>query len=103
MGKKNFYKEGNGSELCTECPDNMITDSVGSTSLSDCKKKECEPGKEESNGNCVNCKKNFYKEGNGSELCTECPDNMVTDTVGSTSLSDCKTKECEPGKEESNG
>jgi hypothetical protein len=71
-----------GQELCPE----------GSDDDGECK--ACSPGTSgTTNYTCELCPIGTYQDRNGSTACSTCPsDDMVTDSVGSESPSDCKCR-----------
>ena len=85
------YKVTVGDALCTKCPQFMSTASAGATTESSC---QCQAGRYESAGACLECPRNHFCPGGSAKLL--CPANSatITDDVGGSSIADCI---CMPG------
>lgn len=51
----------------------------------------CDPGHylNSKDQQCTPCMKGFFKQSNGNQSCTACPENGTTSVTGSTSISNC--------------
>eukprot|EP00439_Symbiodinium_sp_Y106_P035489 s3907_g4.t1 len=85
------YKATVGDALCTKCPQWMSTANTGATTESSC---QCQSGRYESEGLCLECPRNHFCPGGTEKL--QCPANSatITDNVGGSSIVDCI---CMPG------
>ncbi|XP_055899000.1 sushi, von Willebrand factor type A, EGF and pentraxin domain-containing protein 1-like isoform X2 [Biomphalaria glabrata] len=91
------YNNETGRTICAPCPKNMTTSGTGSTNISECSVDLCHAGQEYVNGSCHYCKVGFYKEAEGNEDCTKCPDNITTLGLASTSRTFCLIPLCRKG------
>lgn len=84
------YQPLAGNSSCLVCPENRLTLSTYSTSLSDCRV-TCWPGSfgVKGLGPCTNCSVGLYSDANGSPICKVCPEGKTTRTSGSTSINQC--------------
>ena len=95
--RANTYKEDHSINNCNICPAGSQTFGlVGSTFAGDC---ECDVGHvgviRSRYDSCRTCSAGTYKGSRGEQLCTICPENMVTDPSNiSVSVRDCF---CAPG------
>jgi len=66
----NTFKPNLGNDTCMTCPENSVTDTVGSTLVTDCK---CPDGYQGADGGeCLPCAPGTFKLGLGS-TCSDCP------------------------------
>jgi alpha-tubulin suppressor-like RCC1 family protein len=81
------YKDIIGADLCLDCPLRSTTLLLGATTRSDC---VCDKGSTgPSEGPCIACSLNFYKDTIGDANCTFCGPNLVTLAEGSDQLKLC--------------
>ncbi|XP_052252197.1 collagen alpha-1(XII) chain-like isoform X2 [Dreissena polymorpha] len=88
-----YYKDTEGSELCSQCPAGCTTLRKGAETWRECVPK-CPPGYEESecSKTCTKCRPGFYKPSWENVPCTRCPDDVMfyEDDVGMTSVEECR-------------
>ncbi|OAF65628.1 hypothetical protein A3Q56_06657, partial [Intoshia linei] len=102
--KIGFYKSVTGNdELCKPCGANTSTKYIGSISITECNILLCDPGTEEVDGVCVDCKLGTYKDNNFAfATCQNCPEYYTTLLSGSTDSDMCILHICLEGYEEIN-
>ncbi|XP_071132591.1 sushi, von Willebrand factor type A, EGF and pentraxin domain-containing protein 1-like isoform X2 [Mytilus edulis] len=86
-----FYQDEEYQASCKQCPTDMSTEEVGSSSLSDCKD-ICQPGTYSNTRvvPCSVCGIGEYQPLKGSSTCLKCTKGKFTTTLGATDVSDCK-------------
>jgi len=91
-----YYQKNEGSFSCISCGAGLTTRSAEATSKEECRP-QCKPGYQLSvNGLCEPCGIGTYRTESMSS-CEQCPLEVTTATVGSTSINDCNLRMCPPG------
>ncbi|XP_025115185.1 proprotein convertase subtilisin/kexin type 5-like [Pomacea canaliculata] len=73
---------------CMSCPPGTTTHTQAATSEQDCQQ-DCAEGMELRNGQCEKCLVGEYRNKSQSWECQPCPAGLTTQTIGSSSLTDC--------------
>ncbi|OAF71501.1 hypothetical protein A3Q56_00717 [Intoshia linei] len=94
--KIGFYKDETLSK-CLECPDQLLTEKTGSTSLENCSIRNCFSGHEYMDAKCIPCKIGYYKYLSDTSNCIKCPNNKITEFIASTMIDDCTIELCNQG------
>ena len=86
-----------GFKDCQACPQNTFTYQSGAYTKDLCRAK-CGLGQYSPTGlaPCSQCPFNYYQSQSGKITCMECPSNMVTNTNGAKSVTECLPIQCKP-------
>nr|XP_013801995.1 PREDICTED: signal peptide, CUB and EGF-like domain-containing protein 3 [Apteryx mantelli mantelli] len=91
------YQPEVGRALCFPCGGGLSTKHEGALSFQDCDTKvQCSPGHyyNTSVHRCIRCALGTYQPDFRQNYCIACPGNTTTDFDGSTSVSQCKNRQC---------
>ncbi|NXS91280.1 SCUB3 protein, partial [Jacana jacana] len=91
------YQPEVGRALCFPCGGGLTTRHEGALSFQDCDTKvQCSPGHyyNTSVHRCIRCAVGTYQPDFRQNYCIACPGNTTTDFDGSTSVSQCKNRQC---------
>ncbi|XP_044110854.1 signal peptide, CUB and EGF-like domain-containing protein 3 isoform X1 [Neovison vison] len=91
------YQPETGRTLCFPCGGGLTTKHEGAISFQDCDTKvQCSPGHyyNTSIHRCIRCAMGSYQPDFRQNFCTRCPGNTSTDFDGSTSVAQCKNRQC---------
>uniref|UniRef100_A0A8C4MU81 Signal peptide, CUB and EGF-like domain-containing protein 3 n=1 Tax=Equus asinus asinus TaxID=83772 RepID=A0A8C4MU81_EQUAS len=91
------YQPEAGRTLCFPCGGGLTTKHEGAISFQDCDTKvQCSPGHyyNTSIHRCIRCAMGSYQPDFRQNFCTRCPGNTSTDFDGSTSVAQCKNRQC---------
>ncbi|XP_063212833.1 signal peptide, CUB and EGF-like domain-containing protein 3 isoform X3 [Chroicocephalus ridibundus] len=91
------YQPEVGRALCFPCGGGLTTRHEGALSFQDCDTKvQCSPGHyyNTSVHRCIRCTVGTYQPDFRQNYCIACPGNTTTDFDGSTSVSQCKNRQC---------
>uniref|UniRef100_A0A452RG93 Signal peptide, CUB domain and EGF like domain containing 3 n=1 Tax=Ursus americanus TaxID=9643 RepID=A0A452RG93_URSAM len=91
------YQPEGGRTLCFPCGGGLTTKHEGAISFQDCDTKvQCSPGHyyNTSIHRCIRCAMGSYQPDFRQNFCTRCPGNTSTDFDGSTSVAQCKNRQC---------
>nr|XP_021136801.1 signal peptide, CUB and EGF-like domain-containing protein 3 isoform X3 [Columba livia] len=91
------YQPEVGRALCFPCGGGLSTRLEGAVSFQDCDTKvQCSPGHyyNTSVHRCIRCTVGTYQPDFRQNYCIACPGNTTTDFDGSTSVSQCKNRQC---------
>ncbi|XP_041916697.1 signal peptide, CUB and EGF-like domain-containing protein 2 isoform X4 [Alosa sapidissima] len=91
------YQPEVGRTFCFPCGGSLITKHNGATSFQNCETKvQCSPGHyyNTSTHRCIRCPTGTYQGEFGQNYCVACPGNTTTDFDGSTSIMQCKNRQC---------
>ncbi|XP_057650462.1 signal peptide, CUB and EGF-like domain-containing protein 3 isoform X1 [Chionomys nivalis] len=91
------YQPEAGRTLCFPCGGGLTTKHEGAVSFQDCDTKvQCSPGHyyNTSTHRCIRCAMGSYQPHFRQNFCTRCPGNTSTDFDGSTSVAQCKNRQC---------
>ncbi|MEJ1270983.1 signal peptide CUB domain EGF-like 3 [Cricetulus griseus] len=91
------YQPEAGRTLCFPCGGGLTTKHEGAVSFQDCDTKvQCSPGHyyNTSTHRCIRCPMGSYQPHFRQNFCTRCPGNTSTDFDGSTSVAQCKNRQC---------
>uniref|UniRef100_A0A8B9I7E4 Signal peptide, CUB and EGF-like domain-containing protein 3 n=1 Tax=Anser brachyrhynchus TaxID=132585 RepID=A0A8B9I7E4_9AVES len=91
------YQPEVGRALCFPCGGGLTTKHEGALSFQDCDTKvQCSPGHyyNTSVHRCIRCAVGTYQPDFRQNYCIACPGNTTTDFDGSTSVSQCKNRQC---------
>uniref|UniRef100_A0A672U5S2 Signal peptide, CUB and EGF-like domain-containing protein 3 n=1 Tax=Strigops habroptila TaxID=2489341 RepID=A0A672U5S2_STRHB len=91
------YQPEVGRALCFPCGGGLTTRHEGALSFQDCDTKvQCSPGHyyNTSVHRCIRCAVGTYQPDFRQNYCISCPGNTTTDFDGSTSVSQCKNRQC---------
>ncbi|XP_076414485.1 signal peptide, CUB and EGF-like domain-containing protein 3 isoform X3 [Peromyscus maniculatus bairdii] len=91
------YQPEAGRTLCFPCGGGLTTKHEGAISFQDCDTKvQCSPGHyyNTSTHRCIRCAMGSYQPHFRQNFCTRCPGNTSTDFDGSTSVAQCKNRQC---------
>ncbi|XP_069094905.1 signal peptide, CUB and EGF-like domain-containing protein 3 isoform X1 [Pleurodeles waltl] len=91
------YQPEAGRALCFPCGGGLTTKHEGAFSFQDCDTKvQCSPGHyyNTSVHRCIRCAVGTYQPDFRQNYCIACPGNTTTDFDGSTSVSQCKNRQC---------
>ncbi|XP_067609345.1 signal peptide, CUB and EGF-like domain-containing protein 3 isoform X2 [Pseudorca crassidens] len=91
------YQPEAGRTLCFPCGGSLTTKHEGAASFQDCDTKvQCSPGHyyNTSIHRCIRCAMGSYQPDFRQNFCTRCPGNTSTDFDGSTSVAQCKNRQC---------
>ncbi|XP_066215685.1 signal peptide, CUB and EGF-like domain-containing protein 3 isoform X2 [Saccopteryx leptura] len=91
------YQPEVGRTLCFPCGGGLTTKHEGAVSFQDCDTKvQCSPGHyyNTSIHRCIRCAMGSYQPDFRQNFCTRCPGNTSTDFDGSTSVAQCKNRQC---------
>ncbi|XP_019369696.1 PREDICTED: signal peptide, CUB and EGF-like domain-containing protein 3 isoform X6 [Gavialis gangeticus] len=91
------YQPEVGRALCFSCGGGLTTKHEGAFSFQDCDTKvQCSPGHyyNTSVHRCIRCAVGTYQPDFRQNYCIACPGNTTTDFDGSTSVSQCKNRQC---------
>ncbi|KAG8512124.1 Signal peptide, CUB and EGF-like domain-containing protein 3 [Galemys pyrenaicus] len=91
------YQPEAGRTLCFPCGGGLTTKHEGAVSFQDCDTKvQCSPGHyyNTSIHRCIRCAMGSYQPDFRQNFCTRCPGNTSTDFDGSTSVAQCKNRQC---------
>ncbi|KAJ6659854.1 hypothetical protein lerEdw1_018310 [Lerista edwardsae] len=86
-----------GRALCFHCGGGLTTKHEGAFSFQDCDTKvQCSPGHyyNTSVHRCIRCAVGTYQPDFRQNYCITCPGNTTTDFDGSTTVSQCKNRQC---------
>ncbi|KFR10193.1 Signal peptide, CUB and EGF-like domain-containing protein 3, partial [Opisthocomus hoazin] len=90
-------RQERGRTLCFPCGGGLSTRHEGALSFQDCDTKvQCSPGHyyNTSVHRCIRCAVGTYQPDFRQNYCITCPGNTTTDFDGSTSVSQCKNRQC---------
>uniref|UniRef100_A0A672J8Z2 Signal peptide, CUB and EGF-like domain-containing protein 2 n=1 Tax=Salarias fasciatus TaxID=181472 RepID=A0A672J8Z2_SALFA len=91
------YQPEVGRTSCFTCGGNLVTKHSGAVSFQECETKvQCSPGHyyNTSTHRCIRCPTGTYQGEFGQNYCVACPGNTTTDFDGSTSIMQCKNRQC---------
>uniref|UniRef100_A0A8C4KE58 Signal peptide, CUB and EGF-like domain-containing protein 2 n=1 Tax=Dromaius novaehollandiae TaxID=8790 RepID=A0A8C4KE58_DRONO len=91
------YQPEAGRALCFPCGGGLSTKHEGALSFQDCDTKvQCSPGHyyNTSVHRCIRCALGTYQPDFRQNYCVACPGNTTTDFDGSTSVAQCKNRQC---------
>ncbi|XP_040329205.1 signal peptide, CUB and EGF-like domain-containing protein 3 isoform X6 [Herpailurus yagouaroundi] len=91
------YQPEAGRTLCFPCGGGLTTKHEGAISFQDCDTKvQCSPGHYYNTTihRCIRCAMGSYQPDFRQNFCTRCPGNTSTDFDGSTSVAQCKNRQC---------
>ncbi|NWJ11706.1 SCUB3 protein, partial [Crypturellus undulatus] len=91
------YQPEGGRALCFPCGGGLSTKHEGALSFQDCDTKvQCSPGHyyNTSVHRCIRCALGTYQPDFRQNYCIACPGNTTTDFDGSTSVTQCKNRQC---------
>ncbi|XP_031425283.1 signal peptide, CUB and EGF-like domain-containing protein 2 isoform X3 [Clupea harengus] len=91
------YQPEVGRTFCFPCGGALITKHSGAVSFQSCETKvQCSPGHfyNTSTHRCIRCPMGSYMGEFGQNHCVACPGNTTTDFDGSTSITQCKNRQC---------
>ncbi|XP_005988472.1 signal peptide, CUB and EGF-like domain-containing protein 3 [Latimeria chalumnae] len=94
---RGMYQPEAGRTLCFQCGGGLTTKHEGASSFQDCDTKvQCSPGHYYNTTvhRCIRCRVNTYQPDFRQNYCINCPGNTTTDFDGSTSVSQCKNRQC---------
>ncbi|XP_059141386.1 proprotein convertase subtilisin/kexin type 5-like [Physella acuta] len=89
--ERGFYRP-KSSWTCLPCGTDLTTPNPGATSQADCHVPTCVAGKfySDASKSCLECPLHSYQDLAGQRDCKPCPDNTVTASTGTTSLTGCQ-------------
>uniref|UniRef100_A0A8C5D9V5 Signal peptide, CUB and EGF-like domain-containing protein 2 n=1 Tax=Gouania willdenowi TaxID=441366 RepID=A0A8C5D9V5_GOUWI len=91
------YQPEVGRTSCFPCGGNLVTKHSGAVAFQECETKvQCSPGHyyNTSTHRCIRCLTGTYQGDFGQNYCVACPGNTTTDFDGSTSIMQCKNRQC---------
>ncbi|XP_047218352.1 signal peptide, CUB and EGF-like domain-containing protein 2 [Girardinichthys multiradiatus] len=91
------YQPEVGRTTCFLCGGNLVTKHNSAVSFQDCETKvQCSPGHyyNTSTHRCIRCPTGTYQGEFGQNYCVACPGNTSTDFDGSTTIMQCKNRQC---------
>lgn len=91
------YQPESGRTLCFQCGGGLMTKHEGASSFQDCDTKvQCSPGHyyNTSVHRCIRCALGTYQPEFRQNYCIACPGNTTTDFDGSTTVRQCKNRQC---------
>uniref|UniRef100_A0A4W3KAX7 Signal peptide, CUB and EGF-like domain-containing protein 2 n=1 Tax=Callorhinchus milii TaxID=7868 RepID=A0A4W3KAX7_CALMI len=91
------YQAEAGRTLCFRCGGGLMTKHEGASSFQDCETKvQCSPGHYYNTTlhRCIRCPVATYQPEFRQNYCIACPGNTTTDFDGSTTVKQCKNRQC---------
>ncbi|KAM9826127.1 signal peptide, CUB and EGF-like domain-containing protein 2 isoform 6-T6 [Syngnathus typhle] len=91
------YQPEVGRTTCFPCGGNLVTKRSGAVTFQECETKvQCSPGHyyNTTTHRCIRCPTGTFQVEFGQNYCTACPGNTSTDFDGSTSIMQCKNRQC---------
>ncbi|XP_077569676.1 signal peptide, CUB and EGF-like domain-containing protein 2 isoform X4 [Stigmatopora nigra] len=91
------YQPEMGRTTCFPCGGNLVTKRSGAVTFQECETKvQCSPGHyyNTTTHRCIRCPTSTFQVEFGQNYCTACPGNTSTDFDGSTSIMQCKNRQC---------
>ncbi|XP_057703486.1 signal peptide, CUB and EGF-like domain-containing protein 2 isoform X4 [Corythoichthys intestinalis] len=91
------YQPEVGRTTCFPCGGNLVTKRNGAVTFQECETKvQCSPGHyyNTTTHRCIRCPTGTFQVEFGQNYCTACPGNTSTDFDGSTSIMQCKNRQC---------
>ncbi|XP_077374523.1 signal peptide, CUB and EGF-like domain-containing protein 2 isoform X6 [Festucalex cinctus] len=91
------YQPEVGRTTCFPCGGNLVTKHSGAVTFQECETKvQCSPGHyyNTTTHRCIRCPTGTFQLEFGQNYCVACPGNTSTDFDGSTSIMQCKNRQC---------
>ncbi|XP_051919585.1 signal peptide, CUB and EGF-like domain-containing protein 2 isoform X4 [Hippocampus zosterae] len=91
------YQPEVGRTTCFPCGGNLVTKRSGAVTFQECETKvQCSPGHyyNTTTHRCIRCPTGTFQVEFGQNYCIACPGNTSTDFDGSTSIMQCKNRQC---------
>ncbi|XP_017260814.1 signal peptide, CUB and EGF-like domain-containing protein 2 isoform X5 [Kryptolebias marmoratus] len=91
------YQPEVGRTSCFPCGGNLVTKRSSAVTFQECETKvQCSPGHyyNTSTHRCIRCPTGTFQGDFGQNYCVACPGNTTTDFDGSTSIMQCKNRQC---------
>ncbi|XP_077419237.1 signal peptide, CUB and EGF-like domain-containing protein 2 isoform X7 [Vanacampus margaritifer] len=91
------YQPEVGRTTCFPCGGNLVTKRSGAVTFQECETKvQCSPGHyyNTTTHRCIRCSTGTFQVEFGQNYCIACPGNTSTDFDGSTSIMQCKNRQC---------
>ncbi|XP_061526927.1 signal peptide, CUB and EGF-like domain-containing protein 2 isoform X8 [Phycodurus eques] len=91
------YQPDAGRTTCFPCGGNLVTKRSGAVTFQECETKvQCSPGHyyNTTTHRCIRCPTGTFQVEFGQNYCIACPGNTSTDFDGSTSIMQCKDRQC---------
>ncbi|XP_019742208.1 signal peptide, CUB and EGF-like domain-containing protein 2 isoform X4 [Hippocampus comes] len=91
------YQPEVGRTTCFPCGGNLVTKRSGAVTFQECETKvQCSPGHyyNTTTHRCIRCPTGTFQVEFGQNYCVSCPGNTSTDFDGSTSIMQCKNRQC---------